>query len=176
MHNHHQFQIGPNIHFQKMLGDRLWPRLRKYAKQEEISSGLNRIRVPVYDDQGAEVFEFRSITKPSEIQRNKQHFPQSKNTLLVEGIFGDKLPPFQQNNFSESILNGSIDLQHFNVPDEGVKACICEMKYAKGEPGQDTISSEITVVEEFQQGFKRVSNFFFIRYSHYHHHHHSCIQ
>ena len=45
----------------------MWPRLRKYAKQEEISSGLNRIKVPVYDDQGVEVFEFRSITKPSEI-------------------------------------------------------------------------------------------------------------
>ena len=83
--------------------NRLCPRLRKYSKQE-IPSGRSHIEIPVYDKQG-EISEFRSVTEPSEnfshlIRRNSDHFFQAKSSPFVEGIFGQDLPPFQQNDFS----------------------------------------------------------------------------
>lgn len=150
------------------------PRLHKYGYQE-IPSGINCIKIPVYHDQG-EISKFRSVTEPSEmfshlIQRNSDHFSQAKSTTFVEGIFGQELPPFQQNDFSESILKGTTNLEYYDV-NEAIKACISEMRYAEGENGENTIPSAITVAE-FQQGYERHNvnthikfvdcNFFWIR-------------
>ena len=95
----------------------LWPRFHKY--------GINQIDIPVYDDQG-EISEFRSVTEPSEmfshiIWRNSDHFSQAKSAPFVEGFFGQELPPFQQNDFSESILKGTINLENYDV-NEAIKA------------------------------------------------------
>ena len=105
----------------------LWPRFHKY--------GINQIDIPVYDDQG-EISEFRSVTEPSEnfshlIRRNSDHFFQAKSSPFVEGIFGQDLPPFQQNDFSPeglSLLPVTDDLPVNNTPGSSVK----KMKFLNG--------------------------------------------
>ena len=138
--------------------NRLCPRLRKYSKQE-IPSGISHIEIPVYDKQG-EISEFRSVTEPFEIfshqiRRNSDHFFQAKSSPFVEGIFGQDLPPFQQNDFSESILKGTINLEHYDV-NEAIKSCISEMRYAEGGNGENPFPSAIKVTE-FKQGFRRIA-------------------
>jgi len=70
---------------------RLWPKLRRYAKGE-IHSGLSHIEVPVLDAT-QEIVGWRSVTSPIElfttlIERNIQHFAQAKDTPFVNGILG----------------------------------------------------------------------------------------
>ena len=136
----------------------LWPRLRKYAKGE-VRSGLNKIEIPVCDSSG-EIIDFRTVSDASEmfqhlIHCNSQHFSQAENTPFVNGIFGKHLHPFQQNEFSESILEGTIDLTRFEI-NSAIAACISEMKFPVGENGSDTIKSTLTI-DEFKQGFKLVA-------------------
>lgn len=88
--------------------------------------------------------------------RNSDHFAQVKDTLFVEGIFGEHLNPFQQNAFSESILQGTIDLEKYDL-NEAIKACIREMQYADGEPGDSPAVNSDIMIQDFQRGFRRVA-------------------
>ncbi len=98
---------------------KLWPKLRRYAKGE-VKTGLNRVDVPIRDNTG-EIIDWHPITAPVELftallNRNIAHFAQAKDTPFVEGTFGNHLHPFQQNDFSESILNGTtVDLTPFDI-------------------------------------------------------------
>ena len=44
------------------------------------------------------------------LAQNISHFAQAKDTPFVEGTLGQQLHPFEQNQFSESILHGTVDL------------------------------------------------------------------
>ena len=57
--------------------------------------------------------------------------------------------------FSESILEGTIDLTKYEV-NSAIKRCIKEMRYSLGENGEEPIKSSITI-DEFKQGFKTVA-------------------
>ena len=90
---------------------KLWPKLRKYAKGE-IRSGLDRVEVPTRDSDG-EIIGWRSVTAPAELfktllAQNVTHLSQTKYTPFVTGPLGQKLHPFEQNQFSESILQGTV--------------------------------------------------------------------
>ena len=137
---------------------KLWPRLQRYAKGE-IRSGLNRIEVPVHDKTG-EIINWRSVTAPDELfaallDRNIAHFAQAKNTPFVNGVFGTHLHPFEQNAFSESILDGTVDLTNFDIND-AIRTCVAEMQYPPGEDGTSPISIGITA-DDFRQGFKALA-------------------
>jgi hypothetical protein len=137
---------------------KLWPKLRKYAKGQ-IRSSLSRIEVPIRDEDG-EIIDWQSVTAQDEvcsevIKRNIIHFSQAKNTPFVNGSFGNHLHPFGQNAFSESILQGKVDLDSFNVT-EAIKACVKEMTFATGEDGIDTLDSTISAID-FLSGFKTIS-------------------
>ncbi len=137
---------------------KLWPTLRRYAKGQ-VRSSLSRIEVPVRDSEG-EIIDWRSISSHDEIcseliKRNITHFSQAKETPFVNGPFGNYVHPFEQNNFSESILDGSICLDSFDV-NNAIKACIKEMVYAPGEDGTQTVESKISA-DDFKAGFKAIS-------------------
>jgi hypothetical protein len=85
---------------------KLWPKLRKYAK-EETCSGLNQVEIPTRDSDG-EITGWRSVTAPTKmfqtlLAQNISHFAQAKDTPFVAGTLGQQLHPFEQNQFSESI-------------------------------------------------------------------------
>ena len=42
------------------------------------------------------------------LAQNISHFAQAKDTPFVAGTLGQQLHPFEQNQFSESILNGTV--------------------------------------------------------------------
>jgi len=133
----------------------LWPKLHRYAKGE-IRTGLNRIEKPIYDDTG-EIIEFQTISDSNEmfyhlLQRNMTHFSQAQHTPFVEGCFGAVLHPFQYNSFSESILQGKVDLSEFNI-NSAIKACMQEMAYPPNETGKDEVPVDISV-DDFKSGFK----------------------
>ena len=89
--------------------------------------------------------------------RNSDHFAQVKDTLFVEGIFREHLNPFQQNAFSESILQGTIDLEKYDL-NEAIKACIREMQHAEdGEPRDSPAVNSDIMIQDFQRGFRRVA-------------------
>jgi hypothetical protein len=100
---------------------------------------LNKIEIPVCDSSG-EIIDFRTVSDASEmfqhlIHCNSQHFAQAENTPFANGIFGEHFHPFQQNEFSESILEGTIDLARFEI-NSAIGACISGMKFPVGEMGQ----------------------------------------
>ena len=57
------------------------------------------------------------------LQQNMTHFAQAWHTLFVEGYFGAVLHPFQYKSFSESILQGQVDLSELSV-NSAMQACI----------------------------------------------------
>ena len=137
---------------------KLWPKLRRYAKGQ-IKSSLLRLEIPIRDEEG-EIVDWRSIYTQDEIcseliKRNIAHFSQAKETPFVSGPFASHLHPFEQNDFSESILKGSVRLDSFNVND-AIKACIKEMAYAPGEDGVDVVDPTISA-EDFKAGFRAIS-------------------
>jgi hypothetical protein len=89
------------------------------------------------------------------LKRNQAHFAQAKETPFVNGVFGKEMNPFEQNNFSESVLDGSVDLSKFDV-NEAIKACVREMSFPKAEDGSNPVEATITV-DEFCSGFKTIS-------------------
>ena len=137
---------------------KLWPKLRKYAKGE-IRSGLNRVEVPTQDSDG-EIIGWRSVTAPAELfktllARNETHFSQAKETPFVTGPLGQKLHPFEKNQFSESILQGTINLTGLSLS-TAINACIQEMCFPSGEDGSDPVSDLISS-EDLSDGFKMLS-------------------
>ena len=78
------------------------------------------------------------------LQRNMTHFAQARHTPFVEGCFGAVLHPLQYNSFSESILQGQVDLSEFNI-NSAIKACIQEMTCPHNETGKDEVSVDISV-------------------------------
>jgi hypothetical protein len=111
------------------MHEKLCPKLRKYAKGE-IRSGLDRVEVPTRDSDG-EIIGWRFVTAPAELfktllAQNVAHFSQAKDTPLVTGPLGQKLHPFEQNQFSESILQGTINLTGLFL-NTAIHACTQEM-------------------------------------------------
>jgi hypothetical protein len=68
---------------------------------------------------------------------------------------GQQLHPFEQNQLSESILHGTVDLSNLNLS-ASIHACIHEMCYPPGEDGSDPVSDLISH-EDFSNGFKLLS-------------------
>jgi hypothetical protein len=97
---------------------KLWPKLRKYAKGE-TRSGLDQVEIPTRDSDG-EITEWRSVDAPTELFQTLlaqylSHFAQVKDTPFVAGTLGQQLHPFEQNQFSESILHGTANLSNLNL-------------------------------------------------------------
>jgi hypothetical protein len=83
------------------------------------------------------------------------HFAQAKDTPFVAGTLGQQLHPFEQNQFSESILNGTVDLSNLHLS-ASIHDCIHEMCFPLGEDGSDPVSNVISP-EDFFNGFKQLS-------------------
>lgn len=137
---------------------KLWPKLRKYAKGE-IRSRLDRVEVPTRDSDG-EIIGWRSVTAPAELfktllAQNVTHFSQAKDTPFVTGPLGQKLHPFEQNQFSESILQGTVNLTGLSL-NTAIHACIQEMCFPSGEDGLDPVSDLISS-EDLSDEFKMLS-------------------
>ena len=133
---------------------KLWPKLWKYAKGE-IRSGLDRVEIPTRDSDG-EITGWRSVTSPTELfekllAQNISHFSQAKDTPFITGSLGQLLHPFEQNQFSESILHGTVDLSNLTLSDS-IHACIQEMCFPPQEDGSDPVSNVISP-EDFSSGF-----------------------
>ena len=73
----------------------------------------------------------------------------------MNGVFGNYLHPFEQNSFSDSILDGSLELNNFDVS-AAVKNCIREMTYAPGEDGVTTVNPTITA-DDVREGVKAIA-------------------
>ena len=137
---------------------KVWPRLRRYAKGQ-IRFSLTRIEVPVRDKEG-EILEWQSVISP---EKNLLRGNQKEQATFRPGIghsfcgrgFGDHLHPFDQNSFSEFILDGSVKLDIFNINDE-IKACLQEMQIPEGTNTVEVVDSKISA-EDFVQGFKCIS-------------------
>jgi hypothetical protein len=83
------------------------------------------------------------------------HFAQAKDTPFVAGTLGQQLHPFEQNQFSESILNGTADLSNLHLS-VSIHDCIHEMCFPLREDGSDPVS-DIISPEDFFNGFKQLS-------------------
>ena len=134
---------------------KLWPKLRRYAKGEIRTSLLNRLEKPIYDETG-EILEFQTIMDSEEIfshliQRNLIHFAQASQAPFVEGQCGQFFSPFQFNDFSKSILNGTVDLTHLDL-NQASKACIREIANPRpNEMGTSPVLVNITI-EDYKSG------------------------
>ena len=81
-------------------------------------------------DSDGEITGWQSVTAHAELfqtllARNISHFAQAKDTPFVEGTLGQQPHPFEQNQFSESILHGTVDLSNLNLS-ASIHACIHE--------------------------------------------------
>jgi hypothetical protein len=137
---------------------KLWPKLRKYAKGE-THSGLDRVEIPTQDS-GGEITGWHAVTAPTELfqtllAQNLSHFTLTKDTLFVAGTRGQQLHPFEQNQFSESILDGTVDLSNFNLS-VSICACMQEMCFPPGENGSGPVS-DVIFPEDFSNGSKLLS-------------------
>ena len=117
------------------------------------------MEVPIRDSDG-EISGWRSVTSPTElfntlIAWNIKHFPQAKDTPFVTGNLGQYLHPFEQNHFSESILQGTVNLAHLPL-NASIHACINEMCFPLGEDGTDPVDNTISA-DDFLAGFKQLS-------------------
>ena len=136
----------------------LWPKLCKYAKGK-IRFGLDRVEVPIHDSDG-EIVGWRSVTAREELfntllTRNIKHFSQAKDTPFVNGALGQLLNPFEQNHFSESILQGTVDISHLSLS-APIQACIHEMQSPPGEDCSNPVDDSISP-EDFAAGSKQLS-------------------
>ena len=107
-----------------------------------------------------EITGWRSVTTPAELfqtllARNISHLAQAKDTPFVAGTLGHQLHPFAQNQFSESILNGTADLSNLHLS-ASIHDCIQEMCFPPGEDGSGPVSNIISP-EDFSNGFKLLS-------------------
>ena len=73
----------------------------------------------------------------------------------MTGSLGQKLHPFEQNQFSESILQGTVNLTGLSL-NTAIHACIQEMCFPSGEDGSDPVSDLISS-EDLSDGFKMLS-------------------
>ena len=73
----------------------------------------------------------------------------------MTGPLGQKLHPFEQNQFSESILQGMINLTGLSL-NTAIHACIQEMCFPNGEDRSDPVSDLISS-EDLSDGFKMLS-------------------
>jgi hypothetical protein len=73
----------------------------------------------------------------------------------VAGTLGQQLHPFEQNQFSESILHGTEDLSNLHLS-ASIHDCMHEMCYPPGEDGSGPVSNVISP-EDFSNGFKLLS-------------------
>ena len=73
----------------------------------------------------------------------------------MAGTLGQQLHPFEQNQFSESILHGTADLSNLNLS-AFICDCIHEMCFPPGEDGSDPVSDVISP-KDFSNGFKLLS-------------------
>jgi hypothetical protein len=83
------------------------------------------------------------------------HFAQAKDTPSVAGTLGQQLHPFEQNQFSESILNGTVDLSNLHLS-ASIHDCIHEMCYPPGEDRSGPVSDLISH-KDFSNGFNQLS-------------------
>ena len=77
------------------------------------------------------------------LNRNMTYSAQAQHTPFVERCFGAVLHPFQYNSFSESILQGQVDLSELSV-NSAMQACIKK---------KDEVLVDISV-DDFNSGFK----------------------
>ncbi len=141
----------------------MWPKLRKYAKGQ-VRSSLSRVEISIRDEED-KIIDWISVTTKDEIfteviKWNTEHFAQAKETPFVNGVFGEYLNPFSQNSFSESILDGSIDSNKFEVS-KAIQACTREMRYAPGVEGSDPVVSTITLKDfsRVQSSIRKTNSF-----------------
>ena len=73
----------------------------------------------------------------------------------MTGTLGQQLHPFEQNQFSEFILHGTVDLSNLNLS-ASIHDCIQEMCFPPGEDGSDPVSDVISP-KDFSNGFKLLS-------------------
>ena len=73
----------------------------------------------------------------------------------MTGPLGQKLHPFEQNQFSESVLQGTVNLTGLSL-NTAIHACIQEMCFPSGEDGSDPVSDLISS-EVLSDGFKMLS-------------------
>ena len=137
---------------------KLWPKFQKYAERE-VRTGLDQVEVPIRDSDG-EISGWRSVTSPTElfntlIAQNTKHFSQAKDTPFVTGDLEQYLHPFEQNQFSESILQCTVNLAHLPL-NASVRACINEMCFPLGDDDTDPVDKTISA-DGFLAGFKQPS-------------------
>jgi hypothetical protein len=134
------------------------------AKAQEICKGgnllcLDQVEIPTQVSDG-EITGWRSVTAPTELfqtllAQNLTHFAQAKDTPFVAGTLGQQLHPFAQDQFSESILHGTVDLSNLHLS-ASMHDCIHEMCFPPGEDGSGPVSNVISP-EDFSNGFKLIS-------------------
>ena len=108
---------------------------------------MDRVEVPVYDSDG-EIVGWRSVTAPEELfntllTRNIKHFSQAKDTPFVNGALGQLLNPFEQNQFSDSIIQGKVDISHLSLS-ASIQACTHAMQFPPGEDGSNPVDDSIS--------------------------------
>ena len=89
------------------------------------------------------------------IAENIKHFSQAKDTPFVTGNLEQYLHPFKQNQLSESILQGTVNLAHLPL-NASIRACINEMCFPLGEDDTDPVDDTISA-DDFLAGFKQLS-------------------
>ena len=135
-------------------------KLKRYAKGEHRTA-LQRVEVPILDSNSKPTGVNISVTNPSELytaitNQNILHFSQAMDTPGVSGRLGHTIPPFTQNVHSTSIIQGTFDLSEIDP--------LPEIQYflqAMAKPSalhSSSLVDTIITTQDFQQGFKKLSN------------------
>jgi hypothetical protein len=115
------------------------------------------VEIPIYNDEGV-ITGRHSLTDPNEvntaiIEQNKKQFSQAKDTPFIAGGLSAVIHPFQQNDITESILEGTFDPDPFD-DDTIVREFVRALQY----PG-DEAPSPIEVIistEDLRMALKKI--------------------
>ena len=135
-------------------------KLKRYAKGEHCTA-LQRVEVPILDSNSQPTGINTSVTNSSELytaitNQNILHFSQGMDTPGVSSRLGFIIPPFTRNVHSTSVLQGTLDLSDIDHMSR-----IQYFLQAMAKPSvlhSSSLVDTIITTQDFQQGFKKLSN------------------
>jgi hypothetical protein len=132
----------------------IFRRLGLWIKDNEYTK-LDRLQVP--DDPDDHTSTWRTIVDATDLfsiltTDGQNHFRQAADTPFVTGPIADKLGPFDDNEHSDSILQGTFDSTNLTTVSE-VRAIIKGMRYPDPDIPTPTIPTNISV-DQFAAAIK----------------------
>ena len=135
-------------------------KLKIYAKGEHRTT-LQRVEIPILDNNSQPTGASKTITNPSELfsvitNQNIVHVSQAMDTPGVSSHLCQVIPPFIRNVSSTSILQGTYNLSNVDPMPE-IRQFLQAMAKLPALDSTPLVDTIITT-QDFQKGFKKLFN------------------